>query len=236
MTVEPRSLSKAAASIAKDYIPAIGAVGLVLYGILRLAYVFFYLQLRTTPEEVGYGYSQILSESIAGALELTLLCAAAFLLLAVCAYIVRLVAHTMSRSPGRSGVGALRGPAPGYVRTVVARSLAAGAAVVLVSLPGLAWWQGGLARNGQTVRNVYFVGVPYLPVLAVRAVPADVAWVGGDAAGSFPLSDRECLMYLGQGNGTSVFYDARTRESLRLPAGNIVVSLRYTFFVPDSCR
>ena len=85
------------------------------------------------------------------------------------------------------------------------------------------------------MRNVYFVGVPYLPVLAVRAVPADVAWVDGDSERSLPLDARDCLMYLGQANGTSVFYDARTRESLRLPSGNIVVSFRYTFFVPDSC-
>jgi hypothetical protein len=63
----------------------------------------------------------------------------------------------------------------------------------------------------------------------------DVAWVSGDSERSLPLKGRDCLMYLGQANGTSVFYDARTRESVRLPSGNIVVSFRYTFFVPDSC-
>jgi hypothetical protein len=109
-------------------------------------------------------------------------------------------------------------------------------ALVLASLPILASWQGGLAQGGQTVRNVYFVGVPYLPVLAVQAVPAGVAWVDGDSGKTVSLADRECLMYLGQANGTTVFYDVRSRESVRLPSGMITISLRYSFFVPDACR
>jgi hypothetical protein len=106
----------------------------------------------------------------------------------------------------------------------------------MLSLPVLAWWQGGLAKNGQTVRNVYFVAIPYLPVLAVAAVPADVVWINGTTEESLQLRQRTCLMYLGQANSTSVFYDVKTRESFRLPSGDIAVSLRYAYFVPSHCR
>jgi hypothetical protein len=217
------------ATVVRDLLPALGAFGIVLYGLLRLGYVFFYLRLRTSPEEVGYGYSRILSESIAGAVELVLLCAAVFALMTGLGYAVRLLPLVGRRGAGR------RVPRIS-LRRVALRSLAAGAAFVLASLPFLAWWQGGLAQGGQTVRNVYFVGVPYLPVLAVQAVPAEVAWVDGDTGKTMMLAGRECLMYLGQANGTSVFYDIRSRESLRLPSDIITVSLRYTFFAPDTCR
>ena len=33
--------------------PLLGIVGVTLYGVLRLAYVFFYMQLRATPQEVA---------------------------------------------------------------------------------------------------------------------------------------------------------------------------------------
>src|SRR5690242_5225033 len=78
-SVAPRS---ELTTMVRDYLPAIGTLGLVLYGLLRLAYMFFYLRLRTTPEEVGYDYVRVLSESIAGAVELILLCAVVFALMA----------------------------------------------------------------------------------------------------------------------------------------------------------
>jgi hypothetical protein len=51
-------------------VPLSGVAGVLLYGVLRLAYVFFYLRVRTTPEEVGFGYTQILASEVAGAVEL----------------------------------------------------------------------------------------------------------------------------------------------------------------------
>src|SRR5262249_41771347 len=65
------------ATIIKDYLPAIGVVGVVLYGLFRVAYLFFYLRLRATPEEVGYTYTRVVAESIVGAIELIVLCALA---------------------------------------------------------------------------------------------------------------------------------------------------------------
>src|SRR5262249_48355469 len=79
------------ATVVRDYLPALGVLGLFLYGVLRLAYVFFYLRLRTTPEEVGYDYLRILAESIAGLVELVVLCAVAFAVLAGVYYMARIL-------------------------------------------------------------------------------------------------------------------------------------------------
>ena len=54
-------------------VPLVGVVGAALYGVLRLAYLFFYLRLRASPDEVGYGYSQVLADELIGAIELVLL-------------------------------------------------------------------------------------------------------------------------------------------------------------------
>ncbi len=220
----------------RDYLPAIGAVGVVLYGLFRLAYLFFYLRLRTTPEEVGYTYTRIISESVVGAVELIVI-GAALIAAATAVYTVaRIVLPTLRRRK-RPALRDLR-QAVGRrtLRRIVGRSVVAAAIVVFVSLPSLAWWQGGLAQAGQTVRNVYFIGVPYLPVLAVQAVPASVAWKDADSEKAVGLKGRSCLLYLGKADGTTVFFDVSTRESLRLSSGDIVVTLRYEFFVSRECR
>jgi hypothetical protein len=214
----------------RRYLPLFSVLGVVLYGILRLAYVFFYLQVRTTPEEVGYGYSRVLSESVVGALELTLIVSLVFAVPTLLVYGTRALTGGR-RASARGSRDRLQA-----VRNLFLRCVVAAAAAVLLSLPVLAWWQGGLARDGQAVRNVYFIGIPYLPVLAVQAVPVRVSWVDSGSNRQLDLSKRNCLMYLGQGDGTTVFYDVRSRESLRLPSSGIVVLLRYTYFVPQGCR
>jgi hypothetical protein len=63
--------------------PLLGLTGAVLHGVLRLSYVFFYMKLRTTPEEVGYGYVEILATQLIGAIELVLMVAALILAVVV---------------------------------------------------------------------------------------------------------------------------------------------------------
>lgn len=58
-----------------------------------------------------------------------------------------------------------------------------------------------------------------------------------DVAGSpVDLDGRDCLMYLSRSEGIAVFYDVGTRESVRVPASAVVLSLRYRFFVDPTCR
>lgn len=211
-------------------------MGVVLFGILRLSYLFFYLPLRTTPEEVGYDYARVLSESVVGAIELVLLVFAPIMAVAVAGKWLR--ASMRRGSGGRTRSAATGGSEtsrPGIARLAL-WSLVAAAAFVIVSLPFLSAWQGNLARDGQTVRNVYFIGIPYLPVLPVQAVPARVVWADPASDEQTDLSSRECLMYLGTGDGIAIFYDVQTGASLRVPISSVAWQLERRFFVPDECR
>jgi hypothetical protein len=227
------------ATLVRDYLPAISAVGVVLYGLFRIAYAFFYFPLRTTPEEVGYTYTRVIAESLVGAIELILISTvllAALAATAAAGWVVVLAAWRTLRQRRRPLLADLRVPVSRRSVARISRWIVAVAVVgVFLCLPVLARWQGSLAQSGQTVRNVYFVGVPYLPVLAVQAVPATVAWKAPDGEKAMPLKPRTCLLYLGKADGTAVFYDVANRDSVRLPAGDIVVTLRYEYFLPQAC-
>jgi hypothetical protein len=215
-------------------VPLLGVVGAALYGVLRLAYVFFYLQVRATPEEVGYGYVQVLASQLIGAIELVFL--VAVVLFAV-GFAVGRLPTTLLRWLRHGGSRPGRALASG--RTPVARlTLRAGAgavAVVLVGLPLLAWDEGAEAAHGYAVRNVYLLHTIRLPVLAVQAVPAVVTWTPDSVAGSIDVGSRRCLLYLGRADGITVFFDVQSQESLRIPSDRIVVALQYTTGVPDEC-
>lgn len=200
-------------------VPLLTAAGVILYGVLRLAYVFFYIQLRATPEEVGYGYLEILSSQMVGTVELVLLLAAVLLVPVLGGQLLR-----RRRRPDRR---------------VVARSvmwcLLTAVVLVLTLLPAVAWLHGTEARHGYTVRNVYLAHTLRIPVLAVQALPATAAWSAEVPDGLVDLRERRCLLYLGQNATTTVFYDVRTRDSLRVPTAQVIVLLRNTEGVPRDC-
>ncbi|MEO5710919.1 MAG: hypothetical protein ABIQ59_14000 [Nocardioidaceae bacterium] len=186
-------------------VPLAGLVGALLYGVLRLAYVFFYLQVRTTPEEVGYGYVEILVGQFVGTVQVLLVLVLIYWLVAAAVAI------------------ALRRP---RTWSLVLGSTAAACVTVVLGLPLLAWEEGAAAADGLTVRNLYVRPLlSRLPVLTVQAVPARVTSLDP----SKPVTvDSECLMYLGRADGLSVFFDVRSRESVRLPSSAIVVTLLFT--------
>lgn len=175
----------------------------------------------------------MLSESLVGAIDLVLLM---FVSTMAGALLVRagLAVLGPRRRSGRQR------PAETIARFPMSRlalwALMIAVVGVVVSLPVLASWQGHLAQHGQTVRNVYFVGVSYLPVLAVQAVPARVIWVNPASNEQTDLTQQRCLMYLGNSDGLTVFFDVRTGQSSRLPSSAIAYSLTRTFFVADECR
>lgn len=208
------------------------AVGAVLYGVLRLSYVFFYLQVRATPEEVGYGYAEVLASQLIGALWLVALMSIS---LTALIWLTRLAwVHLSSRSSMNHRTAAFRSRPLAALRRVGAYSIALSVLVVLIVLPAIAWTTGSHAAQGQTVRNVYLLGATRLPILAVQAVPAHLVAIEESAAGRF-LESRSCLLYLGRAEGTAVFYDVATAESLRVPTSEIIISLDYTLAVPEGC-
>lgn len=220
--------------IVRYAVPLAGVTGAVLYGVLRLAYVFFYLWLRATPDEVGYGYLQVLSDELIGAIELVVLIAA---LIWIVGSATSILVPLAPRATGkyRSKAAGIHLFSKLKAQKIAAWSLAIAVPIVLVGLPILGWLEGAQAANGYAVRNVYLAGTIRLPVLAVQAVPAEVTWASPPGSSEPNISGRQCLLYLGQADGTSVFYDVHSQESLRLPAADIVVSLEDTTTVPIGC-
>jgi hypothetical protein len=215
-------------------VPLAGVTGATLYGVLRLAYVFFYLWLRATPEEVGYGYSQVLSDELIGAIELVVLIATLIWIVGLAASIFVSLAQRATRKY-RSKAAECRLFSKLKTQKIAAWSLVIAVPIVLISLPILGWLEGEQAANGYSVRNVYLAGMIRLPVLAVQAVPAEVTWASPPGSGEPDLSRYQCLLYLGQADGTSVFYGVHSQQSLRLPAADIVITLEDTTTVPVDC-
>jgi len=220
--------------IVRYAVPLVGVIGAALYGVLRLAYLFFYLWLRATPDEVGYGYSQVLSDELIGAIELVVLAAA---VISIAGFAIGILAPLIKRAAGKSRakVTGTRLVTKAKAQKIAAWSFAIAVPLVLVTLPVLGWLEGEQAANGYAVRNVYLAGMVRLPVLAVQAVPATVAWASTPGSGGVNISGRQCLLYLGGASGISVFYDVQSQESLRLPSTDIVVDLQDTTSVPTGC-
>jgi hypothetical protein len=75
------------------------------------------------------------------------------------------------------------------------------------------------ARQGKAVRGWSFL---QLPVLGVRAEPADLAW----KAKPNGLAVPQCVLYLGRRDSSLVVYDVVRKNTLRLSASDVVVSVR----------
>jgi hypothetical protein len=212
----------------------IAAVGAVLYGVLRLSYVFFYVHLRATPEEAGYGYAEVLANQLVGAVWLVLIISVPVTLLI---WVVRLASsrrkvRTTTPGPAQSAPGtALRS-----LRRTALWSTSVTTLAVLLGLPVIAWSAGTDAAQGLAVRSMYLLGTLPVPILAVQAVPAHVTWEGIQSEAARTLESRQCLLYLGRADGTAVFYDVQSRESLRLPTEHIIIALDFTTGVPLGCE
>jgi hypothetical protein len=215
-------------------VPLVSVIGAALYGVLRLAYVFFYLWLRATPDEVGYGYLQVLSDELVGAVELVVLAAAGISVIGLAVLtLVRLSRWAIARC--RFETVRLRVAGKAETQRIALWAFAIAIPLVLVGLPVLGWLEGAQAANGYTVRNVYLSGTIRLPVLAVEAVPATVAWTSTPESDGLGISKRKCLLYLGQAGDISVFYDVQSQESIQLPSAEIAVALQDTTSVPIGC-
>lgn len=210
-------------------VPASGLAAAVIYGVLRLSYALFYQPLRATPEEVGYGYVEILAGQLIGAVELTLVVWAV-------SFGIGMLWRAARR---RWGLHLRGGPRPRADedgrRTVGGTAVRSGLValgLVTVLLPVIAREMGAIAATeGETMRNIHLVG-SNIPVLPVTAVPARVTALNPEAG---DLEGRACLLYLGAAAGVSVFFDVRTKEGLRVPSTAVVVHLFNSEGVDTTC-
>jgi hypothetical protein len=58
--------------------------------------------------------------------------------------------------------------------------------------------------------------------LGLRVEPVRVSWIG-EAKAAYDFGRGE-VMYVGSADGTAVFFDPRTRPTVRVPAGDVVVT------------
>ncbi len=72
-------------------------------------------------------------------------------------------------------------------------------------------------------RAVHAVSVLGSPVLALRAEPSHIAWLGPQPAGVAPLPSH-CVLYLGEGGGVGVFFDPKNHSIARVPIASLVVT------------
>ncbi|GAA0525215.1 hypothetical protein GCM10010172_02140 [Paractinoplanes ferrugineus] len=208
--------------------PLLGTVGVVLFGMLRLAYVFFYQQLRATPQEVGYGYQDILAGQLVGTIELTLVLTG---VLVAGKLLTRAVRHA---SAGRWGEATAL-PHPHDLRRLAQRSGITVLVFILLALPIFAYLFGKKATDyGETVRNAYLFS-PALQLLAIQASPAKVSWTIPRQPGMIDLGSLNCLLYLGYANGIAVFYNVENHDSLRLPTNQIQMTLPKVEKVAHAC-
>jgi hypothetical protein len=167
-------------------LPAASVIGLFMYGLLRQLYSHFYGSLGASPEEVGLGYSETLALSGIGIVWVLILPPA-----------LAVTAMTLIRGMRRV---ALR---EGLTLVAPPLGLAMLAIGVFILISGT-WQATTLAYDGGAVTSVNFGP---MQVLGLRAEPATVTWIAGTPPSDPAFVSGECLLYLGQANGISVFFD-----------------------------
>jgi hypothetical protein len=282
MPAENTASGGVARSVTSNPVFLLTALGLILYGILRLANAIFYERLGVKPEEVGLGYAETLSQSAVGVLVILALGFAlfGFVILFLGVVVPASLREMRDQSPraptwfeslllvallltviggvtahfvwGAQIYGDVTKAVFGAVGVLgwihelwaerhardlkrLARPALATIAIAVASTVALilvgAWDDLRGVRAGQ-VRHPTFFGLPFG---SWGADAARVDWVAGNPPADF-AHGRRCLLYLGQANGTAVFYDARDEgRTIRLPAGDVVVTIRNSHNAQQAC-
>ena len=98
-------------------------------------------------------------------------------------------------------------------------AMAAAFVLVAVLLVAQAAVDAQAVREGRSARPTA-LGMRLASWGAERAT---VRWIDGAAGATFPGIERQCLMYLGKADATVYLYLPQTKQTLRLPAGDVTV-------------
>ena len=170
--------------------------GVLIFGVLLLAYGQFYRELGVSLNDVGVEYGKALG----GAAGLT---------------IVLLVTTTVVASVVWFVAGRLGRQVP-FVRTMFC-TFALLALLAAVSLPRLANSRASAVKRGKPVESVRVLGVE---ILSIRAAPAVVQVADGEQNAKLSKAVRalkQPLFYLGQGRGQVVLYEQPTQRAIFIP-------------------
>jgi hypothetical protein len=106
---------------------------------------------------------------------------------------------------------------------------AVGIALVLLLVLAI-WMPAAYTRDARDVKDGKALRPPGLSTplrvvtnpLGLRVEPVRVSWIG-EAKAAYDFGRGE-VMYLGSADGTAVFFDPRNRRTVRVPAGDVVVT------------
>lgn len=186
-------------------LPALTILGLAAYGLIGLAYDAFYGPLGISPDEVGINYVQTLAEGGAG-LIFTFVFGA---LLSIALFWVRdRILAALGREPVLGSRRIWLGI--GVIATVA----------LLLSAYIHASLRADDVRNGRSVVPEKLLGL--ITVVPLKAEPSQIIWLKNSAAPS-TWTYGTCFMYLGNANGTSVFYAPQAQAVIRIPSGEVAV-------------
>lgn len=240
-----------------------GALGLLAYGILREAYYAYYQEFKVAPEQAGLDKSELLSAALVGpAIQLAFVLVVALVAVLLFSLLswpfkVGLDRHDPWAPPAFSWAridGAFRLGRKIFWPSVIIFTVI-GTATVAAFL---------LIRANQAAHraidhheSLYAVtigrGDYSLPVLEIRAIPAEVDWIGSKPIPSALIDGRpllegasksevkaakvnECMMYIGETADTFLIYDELHGYTVTFPKGDVVVELRtHVRLLPSSC-
>lgn len=232
----------------KGWLSVAGAVAVVFYAILRLAYVQFYLPLGLRPEDVGLGKTELLTQALVGpAVFFVLLVLAVIVVLALALVwlvwnmfyveaIFRLLKPLFAKWPKltsrwqqRSVKQQLRRASRQMRRFFVPL-------VVVITLASFGWTAymlynnaeraGERVKRGQNVHNVAVrIGPVRIPLLEVRAAPVTVYWKSKEVPTYFDDAPVGCLMYIGESGEKVILFNVLDDSVVRFGAGDAVFSI-----------
>jgi hypothetical protein len=194
-----------------DVTAILALLGVAIYGILWIAYVFFYSRLGVSPSDVGLTYATILSQSVGFVLFLAL----ASILVSIGILIISQDART------GEPVGIVE--RVGMVRTGVVIAMTV---VLIFVLPVIAEANAKAlqVRRGQAVAPYTLLGIA---VLAIHADPVIVQPIGKRTEN--PAVDEltgRSLLYLGQANGMLVLYEpGDAQHAIYVPNSTVVMTV-----------
>ncbi len=202
----------------------LAVIAAVLYLFLRFAYLQFYGIFGLTPEQVGLGRIELLSQALTGPLVLILLQLRWFLLVVL----VALILAAMFKW-----------------KDVAVTTLASSVATILVmtGVTGVAMVNDAVdlahdvVDKGTSVeQRLRYVGELNVPTLQVRAQTVAVEWL--DERLPQVLKTRpECLLFLGQSSDQVHLYNVHSKATATLPRNKVVLNLRFaSTSVPEDCR
>lgn len=186
----------------------LGLLGTIAFGVTRIAYERFYDQFGITPEDVGINGPRVLAQTGTGLATYAIMIGLPVL---VAVFIARKVARRAKLRYRHIALWSFTAVSLGFLTLLVALAARASQAADCAA-----------RVDGDSVHGLR-LNVPgfHVTLVSVRANRALVRW--NDSAQAHGLQNGK-VVYLGTGESTAVVYDPAKKQTLRVPAGDVVIS------------